>query len=259
MGYNPTAYYSSRGAEYGQTGAAGRAAGIEDVLKEKAAAKKVTQAATDKLKKKGSRISVWQGLGNIAKAVSKAAIMAGKKSFIANPLYGTLLTMAFKGAPALFEKLGVKGFKEVESPEYSKKYDVYEPYEEGFEDAKSSIRSELGLGHLLGEGGSTLLDLYMTEQSKKLFDKFGGSGKEDVKKIIDPEGYQFTGSSLNQQDIARESIQSAFGAKDTTQLYDILAGQTDLDFFGSEYETATGTSDWSKYYSDLFGSKMGRG
>ena len=33
MAYNPTAYYSSRGAEYGQTGAAGRAAGIGDVLK----------------------------------------------------------------------------------------------------------------------------------------------------------------------------------------------------------------------------------
>jgi len=256
MGYNPTAYYSSRGAEYGQTGAAGRAAGIEDVLKEKAAAKKVTQAATDKLKKKGSLISMIQGFGNLAKTGVKAAMFAGKA---VNPLLATLGIMAIKGAPTLFEKLGVKGFKEVESPEYSKKYDVYEPYEEGFEDAKSSIRSELGLGHLLGEGGSTLLDLYMTEQSKKLFDKFGGSGEGDMKKIIDPEGYQFTGSSLNQQDIARESIQSAFGAKDTTQLYDILAGQTDLDFFGSEYETATGTSDWSKYYSDLFGSKMGRG
>ena len=36
MAYNPAAYYSSRGAEYGATGVAGRAAGIGDVIKEKA-------------------------------------------------------------------------------------------------------------------------------------------------------------------------------------------------------------------------------
>ena len=53
MAYNPTAFYSSRGAEYGQTGAAGRAAGIGDVLEEKAAAKRTTEAATKKLRKKG--------------------------------------------------------------------------------------------------------------------------------------------------------------------------------------------------------------
>ena len=249
MAYNPTAYYSSRGAEYGQTGAAGRAAGIGDVLKEKAAAKKSTRTATGKLEKKAQKISFWQGLGNIMKGVSKAAILAGKMT----PGTGTLLTMAFEAAPALLEKAGVRGYKEVESPEYSKKYDVYEPYEEAFEGAKGSIRSELGMGSLLAKGGSTLLDLYTTKHSKEMLDKLLPPGtseaKPDVSSIFSP----------TQQDLAKEATMSAFGAKDTTQLYDILAGQTDLDFFGSEYETATGTSDWSKYYSDLFGSKMGRG
>ena len=252
MAYNPTAFYSSRGAEYGQTGAAGRAAGIGDVLKEKAAAKQKTEAATDKLRKKGSRISMWQGFGNIAKGLTKAAIVAGKSI---NPIAATFGIMALKGMPSLLESMGVRGYEEVKSPEFSKKYDVYEPYEVGFEGAKSSIRGELGVGSVLGEGATTLLDLYTAQKSASLLEKLSGctpgatTVKPDMTSAIMP----------NQQDMAKESLKSAFGAKDMTSLYDLLAGSDELDFFGDTYETATGASDWEKYYSDFMSAKARRG
>ena len=63
----------------------------------------------------------------------------------------------------------------------------------------------------------------------------------------------------NQQDMAKESLKSVFGAKDMTSLYDLLAGSDELDFFGDTYETATGASDWEKYYSDFMSAKARRG
>ena len=245
MAYNPAAYYSSRGAEYGATGVAGRAAGIGDVIKEKAKAKRQTETATDRLQKKGGLISMWQGFGNLLKTGYKAAMYAGKA---VNPYYAAASVIGTHMMPSLLESLGVKGYEKIETPEYSKKYDVYEPYEEAFEGARESVTGEMGLMPSLMEGGKTLMDLYMTKHTKSMMDKLGIGEVPgtDTASAFDP----------SSQDMSKQGMMSMFGASDTAELYDMLSKNTDIDFYSDIYETGTGATDWNKAYSDLSGQQL---
>ena len=245
MAYNPAAYYSSRGSEYGATGIKGQAAGIGDVLKEKAKAKQQTETATDRLRRKGSWISGFQGIGNLLRTGYKAAMLAGKTI---NPYYAAASVFAANLAPSVLEGLGVGAFKKIKTPEYSKKYDVYEPYEEAFEGARESVTGEMGLMPSLMEGGKTLMDLYMTKHSKDIMDRLG------IGKVpgADPE----SPFDLSSQDMSKQGMMSMFGASDTADLYDMLSQNPDIDFYSDIYETGTGATDWNKAYSDLSGQQL---
>ena len=247
MAYNPAAYYSSRGSEYGATGIKGQAAGIGDVLKEKVKAKRQTESATEKLKKKGSWISGFQGLGNLISMAGKAAMFAGKAM---NPLYAAGVVAA-NLAPSVLESMGVGAFKKIKTPEYSKKYDVYEPYKEAFEGARESVTGEMGLMPSLMAGGKTLMDMYMTQHTKGIMDKLG-IGKvpgTETTSMFDP----------SSQDISKQGMMSMFGASDTAELYDMLSQNTDIDFYSDIYETGTGATDWTKAFSDLSGQQLWKG
>ena len=255
MAYNPAAYYSSRGAEYGATGVAGRAAGIGDVLKEKAKAKRQTETATDRLRKKGSWISGFQGLGNLISMAGKAA-MLGAKGFkdiaaLSSPLGVATMVAGARFLPSIFESMGVGAFKKIKTPEYSKKYDVYEPYEEAFEGARESVTGEMGLMPSLMEGGKTLMDLYMTKHTKGIMEKLGIGEVPgtDTASAFDP----------SSQDMSKQGMMSMFGASDTAELYDMLSQSTDIDFYSDIYETGTGATDWNKAFSDLSGQQLWKG
>jgi len=77
MAYSPVSYYVSRGAEYGNTGAGGLAAGKVDVRREESSIEEKYEPARKQLEKSKEQAGWWKTFGSVIKGGAKLALLAG--------------------------------------------------------------------------------------------------------------------------------------------------------------------------------------
>ena len=165
MAYSPVSYYVSRGAEYGNTGAGGLAAGKIDVRREEASLEEKYEPARKQLEKSKEQAGWWKTGGDILKGLGKLAILAGTGG--ASVSLGTLI-----GGGALYGisqmAPGVK--RDIKLPDVDHKYASTEEMEDVASGAIESFGESVGWEQAGIKGLGSLFDLYMTGQQKEMMD-----------------------------------------------------------------------------------------
>jgi len=237
MAYSPVQYYTSRGAEYGNTGAGGLAAGKIDVKREEGKANVKYEKARKELAKSQQRASWWKTAGSLIKGGTKLALLLSPDPISKATLLG--LTAAY-GATQMAP--GVK--RNIKLDEMDHKYKTTEEMEKFATSAIDDFRESVGVAPAALKTGQTLLDFYMTGQQKEMADLY----KESLKNKV---GTTATAAKpfVLPQDVAKEKVFKYFGVGNLTDLGDKLTSDvyTGKDFYGPEFETVSGTSDWLEF------------
>jgi hypothetical protein len=193
MAYSPVSYYVSRGAEYGNTGAGGLAAGKVDVRREESSLEEKYEPARKQLEKSKEQSGWLKTLGSIGKGLVKFGLLTGK-------IAPTPLTLGLTAAGYGLSQMapGLKGGLlggDIDLPDIAHKYKSTEKMEDLASSAIGDFEESVGWAQAGIKGLGTLFDLYMTGEQKELMDLYKSSLKEPGPEILKPDIFDLFSST----------------------------------------------------------------